>query len=86
MLGGLAKANTWVAKPRVPSLSYPFPSTGSGAWLNANLRVIRPTGTIPNEYEASCRYEHVWSERSPDLSSMLPPRAPTSHKPPHRAV
>jgi hypothetical protein len=35
-----------------------------------------------NEYEASCRYEHAWSERSPDLSPRLFSRAPTSRKPP----
>jgi hypothetical protein len=82
MLGGLAKADTWVAKPGVPSLSYSFPSTRSGAWLKANLRVIRPKDTISNEYEASCHCEHAWSERSPDSSSMLPPCALTSRKPP----
>jgi hypothetical protein len=35
------------------------PSTCSGAWVKANLGVIRPEDTIPNEYEASCRYEHA---------------------------
>jgi hypothetical protein len=47
----------------VPSLPYSFPSICSGAWLKANLRVIRPKDTITNEYEASCRHEHpTWEE------------------------
>jgi hypothetical protein len=84
MPGGLGKANTWVFKnPGVPCLYYSFPSTHSMAWLNANLRVIRPKGTIHNNYEAPYRYEHDWSVRSPDLSSMLLPHAPTSSRPPH---
>jgi hypothetical protein len=50
--------------------------------LKANIEVIRPEDTIPNEYEASCRHEHAWSKRSPDLSPRLFPRASTSRKPP----
>jgi hypothetical protein len=41
MLGGLAKANIWVARPGVLwNLSQSFPSTYSGAWHKANPRVI----------------------------------------------
>jgi hypothetical protein len=50
MLGGLAKANTWVAKPggsQILAYSSPW-----GAWLKANLKVIRPEDIIPNEYKS----------------------------------
>jgi hypothetical protein len=53
MLGGLAKANTWVAKPACDKFSLtPPPSTCLGAWLKANLRVVRPEEIIPNKHEA----------------------------------
>jgi hypothetical protein len=83
MLGGLAKANIWVAKPRgSKSFSFlPLDMLG-GLAQKANLGVIRPEDIITNEYDASCHYEHAWSKRSPDLSSRLLPRAPTSRKPP----
>jgi hypothetical protein len=55
-LGAWLKPTHGLQNPGVPSLSYSFPSTCSGAWLKANLRVIRPKDTIPNEYEASCGY------------------------------
>jgi hypothetical protein len=50
MLGGFAKANTWVVRPRGSKFFYSAPSTYSGAWLKANLRVVRPVDLIPNEY------------------------------------
>jgi hypothetical protein len=55
MLGGLDKANTWVAKPEGHTFfAYSSPSICSGAWLKANLRVLRPEETTPNEHEAFC--------------------------------
>jgi hypothetical protein len=60
MLGGLAKANTWVAKPEGQIFAYSSPSTFSGAWVKANLRVVRPEESIPNEHEAVCCGEHAW--------------------------
>jgi hypothetical protein len=45
--------------PRVSSLFCSSPSTCSGAWPKANLEVIRPEDTMPNEYEASCHCEHA---------------------------
>jgi hypothetical protein len=75
--GALLKPTHGLQNLGVTSLSYSSPSTRSGAWLKANLRVIRPEDTIPNEYEASCRREHAWSRRSPDLSPrLLPARRP----------
>jgi hypothetical protein len=56
MLGGLAKANTWVAKPEGHTFRPFLP-------LEAILRVVRPEDIIPNEYKASCRCEHAWSEK-----------------------
>jgi hypothetical protein len=56
MLGGLAKANIWVAKPEGHRFfAYSSLSSCSGAWLKANLRVLRPEETTPNEHEAFCR-------------------------------
>jgi hypothetical protein len=47
----LAKANTWVAKPEDHTLfTYSSPSTCSGAWLKANLGVVRPEDIVPHEY------------------------------------
>jgi hypothetical protein len=50
MLGGLAKANIWVAKPEGYNLLPLLPSTCSGAWLKANLGVVRPEDIVPHEY------------------------------------
>jgi hypothetical protein len=84
MLGGLAKANTWVTKPEGHIfLAYSSPSTCSGAWLKANLRVIRPEETTPNEHEAFYRRDACLVEKgSPDLSPRLHTRVLTSCKPP----
>jgi hypothetical protein len=83
MLGGLAKANTLVAKPEGHIFAYSSPSTCSGAWPKANLRVLRPEETTPNEHEAFCHRDACLVEkRSPDLSLRLHTRAPTSRKPP----
>jgi hypothetical protein len=38
---------------RVILLSYSSPSTCSGAWLKANLRVVRPEDIVPSEYMPS---------------------------------
>jgi hypothetical protein len=73
MLGGLAKSNIWVAKPGVffrVSLS-PSPRHAQGLGTKPTQGSSRPKDTILNEYDASCRYEHAWSERSPDLSPSL---------------
>jgi hypothetical protein len=59
MLGGLAKANTWVAKPNCHNLLLLLPLDMLGAWLKANLRVVRPKDIIPKEYKASCHCEHA---------------------------
>jgi hypothetical protein len=56
MLGGLAKANTWVAKPEGHIFfAYSSPLTCSGASLKANLRDLQSEETTPNEHEAFCR-------------------------------
>jgi hypothetical protein len=82
MLGGLAKANIWVAKPGVLSLLFlPLDMLGGLAQSQPKGHPDLRTPSL-NEYEASCRYEHAWSERSLDLSPRLLPRAPTSRKPP----
>jgi hypothetical protein len=57
MLRGLAKANTWVARPGGPSFSPSFPLDMLGGLAKANLKVTRPKGTSLNEYEAYCRLE-----------------------------
>jgi hypothetical protein len=57
MLGGLAKANIWVARPGSPNSSPSLPLDMLGGLAKANLKVARPKGTNPNEYEASCRLE-----------------------------
>jgi hypothetical protein len=48
MLGGLAKANIWVAKPRGFQV-FPFPPHrhARGLGSKANLGVVRPEDTIP---------------------------------------
>jgi hypothetical protein len=84
MLGGLAKANIWVARPG-----------GSESVLFLPLDMLRglarPGGsesqdTILNKYKAPCRHENAWSERPPDLSPKLLSRSLTSRKPPRRAM
>jgi hypothetical protein len=57
MLGGLAKANIWVARPGRPNFSPSFPLDMLGGLAKANLKVTRPKGTSLNKYEASCRLE-----------------------------
>jgi hypothetical protein len=82
MLGGLAKANTWVAKPGGSKSFLFLPLYTLGGWPKANLRVVRHRDTITNEYKASCRCEHAWSRMSLDLCPRLLPRVLTSCKPP----
>jgi hypothetical protein len=83
MLGGLAKANVWVAKPGGSEslLFLPLDMLGGLAQSQTKGHPDLRTPSL-TKYEASCRYEHAWSERSPDLSPRLLPRAPTYHKPP----
>jgi hypothetical protein len=57
MLGGLAKANIWVARPWGAQLFFVLSLDMLGGLAKANLKVTRPKGTSLNEYEASCRLE-----------------------------
>jgi hypothetical protein len=82
MLRGLAKANIWVAKRGGSESLLFFPLDMLGSLAQSHYKGHQPKDTIPNKYEASCRYEHAWSKRSPDLSPKLLPRSLTSHKPP----
>jgi hypothetical protein len=52
MLGGLAKANIWVARPGDSNFSSSLPLDMLGGLAKANLKVIRPKDIIANEYEA----------------------------------
>jgi hypothetical protein len=52
MLGGLAKANIWVARPGDSNSSSSLPLDMLGGLAKANLKVIRPKDIIANEYEA----------------------------------
>jgi hypothetical protein len=72
MLRGLAKANTWVAKPGGSESLLFLPLDTLGGLAQSQPKVIRPKDTISNECEASFHCEHAWSERSPDPSSMHP--------------
>jgi hypothetical protein len=83
MLGGLAKANTWVTKPEGHRLLPTPPLEMLGAWLKANLRVIRPEEITPNEHKSLLSPPSMLGQkRLPDLSPRLHPRAPASRKPP----
>jgi hypothetical protein len=53
MLGGLAKANIWVARHAGPNSSPSLPLDTLGGLAKANLKVVRPKDTSLNEYEAS---------------------------------
>jgi hypothetical protein len=59
MLGGLAKASIWVARPGGSNSSLSLPLDMLGGLAKANLKVIRPKDIITNEYEASCRHEYA---------------------------
>jgi hypothetical protein len=45
MLGGLAKANIWVARPGGPNSSLSLPLDMLGGLVKANLKVVRPKDT-----------------------------------------
>jgi hypothetical protein len=59
MLGGLAKANIWVARPGGPNSSLSLSLDMLGGLVKANLKVVQPKGTSLNEYEASCHHEYA---------------------------
>jgi hypothetical protein len=59
MLGGLAKANIWVARPGGPNSSPSLPLDMLGGLSKAILKVVRPKDIIANEYEASCHHEYA---------------------------
>jgi hypothetical protein len=59
MLGGLAKANIWVAGPGGPNSSSSLPLDMLGGLAKANLKVVQPNDIVANEYEASCRHEYA---------------------------
>jgi hypothetical protein len=48
MLEGLVKANMWVAKLKGHNSLLLLPLDTLGAWLKANLSVVRPEDIIPN--------------------------------------
>jgi hypothetical protein len=59
MLGGLAKANIWVARPGGTNSSSSIPLDMLGGLAKANLKVVRPKDTSLNKYEASYRHEYA---------------------------
>jgi hypothetical protein len=59
MLGGLAKANIWVARPGGHNSSPSLPLDMLEGLAKANLKVVQPKDTNLNEYEASCCHEYA---------------------------
>jgi hypothetical protein len=59
MLGGLAKANIWVARLGGPNSSLSLPLDMLGGLAKSNQKVVRSKDTSLNEYEASCCHEYA---------------------------